>query len=126
MNVLPKFALAVAALGAVTPTTAQEASFIHRLGRDTMAVEQFTRTANRIVGEVASRTGAAVTRFQYDVTLGRDGKPTAVTYRVRNAAGAPLPNQPTEVRLTFSGDSVKREAVYADSTNTRMLAATSG
>jgi hypothetical protein len=105
------------------PAGAQEASFVHRLGNDTIAIEQFTRTANRLVGEVVSRQGAAVTRLQYEVTLAADGRPTAVTYRPRNAAGAALPNQPNEVRLTFVGDSVKREAVFADSVSTRMLPA---
>ena len=121
-----RISILTACLVCAGPVAAQEVSFIHRLGRDTMAVEQFTRTANRVTGEVASRSGNAVLRWQYDVTLGRDGRPVSAIYRGRNAAGAPLPNQPTEIRLTFVGDSVKREAVYADSTNTRMLPAVGG
>ena len=99
---------------------------MHRLGKDTIAVEQYTRTGNRLVGEVATRQGGAVNRIQYEVTLAADGKPTAVVYRARNAAGAVAANQPNEVRITFVGDSVKREAVYADSVNTRVLPALLG
>ena len=47
------------------------------------------------------------------------------SYRAR-LTGAPAANQPREVRLTFAGDSVKREAVFADSTSVRMLAAARG
>jgi hypothetical protein len=108
------------------PVRAQEASFVHRLGKDTIAVEQYTRTGNRLVGEVATRQGASVNRIQYEVTLAADGKPTAVVYRARNAAGAVAANQPNEVRITFLGDSVKREAVFADSVNTRVLPAVRG
>lgn len=105
---------------------AQQSSFVHRLGSDTLAVEQFTHTANRLAGEVASRQGNAVVRFQYDVALDRTGAPVSAVYRTRTAAGEPLPNAPLEVRLTFRGDSVKREAVFADSTNVRMLPAVRG
>lgn len=108
------------------PAAAQQASLVHRLGRDTVAVEQFTRTANRVVGEVAVRGNQAVTHFHYDVVLDKNGRATSAVYRSRTPAGAPLPNQPSEVRLTFVGDSVRREAVFADSTNTRMLAAVQG
>jgi DUF2911 family protein len=112
--------------GGVAELVGQEASFIVRLGRDTMAVEQLTRTPNRVTGEVASRLGAAVTRLQYEVTLNREGRAVTAVYRSRNASGQPLANQPNEIRLTFAGDSVKREAVFADSTNVRTLPAVRG
>ncbi|MEX2283814.1 MAG: DUF2911 domain-containing protein [Gemmatimonadota bacterium] len=119
--------IALAAAAALTTQArAQQTTFVYRLGRDTTAIEQFTRTGNRITGETVNRSGAAVTRLQYEVTLGSDGRPTAVVYRTRNAAGATLPNAPTEIRLTFVGDSVRREAVFADSTSRRTLAAVRG
>ena len=37
--------IALSALAFATPALAQETVFVHRLGRDTVAVEQFTRTA---------------------------------------------------------------------------------
>ena len=114
--------LALTASGA----SAQQATFVYRLGRDTTAIETMTRAGNRVTGEVVSRGGAAVTRLQYEVTLNAAGMPTSAVYRQRNAAGAVMPNGPTEIRLTFAGDSVKREAVFADSTSVRMLPAQRG
>jgi hypothetical protein len=115
--------IAGVSLAGALPVGGQQATLVHRLGRDTMAVEQYTRTANRLAGEVLSRMGGAVTRVQYDVALSNEGRPVTAIYRQRNAAGARLPNQPAEIRLTFVGDSVKREAVFDDSVSTRMVSA---
>jgi hypothetical protein len=117
---------ALFAVALATPALAQEAAFVVMLGKDTMAVEKYTRTATRMTGELASRFGAAGNRLSYEVTLASSGRPVSVVYRARPLTGAPAATQPREVRLTFVGDSVKREAVFADSTNTRMLAAVHG
>jgi hypothetical protein len=101
----------------------QPASFVHRLGNDTLAIEQYTRTADRLTGEMLRRNGNVVTRLQYDVVLDKNGNAVSVTFRDRAPNGSPAANQPTEVRLTFVGDSVKREAQFGDSVNTRMIAA---
>jgi len=114
-------ALATAVLFAA-PAVAQQGSIVYRLGLDTIAVEQFSRTATRFSGEVVRRN-PTVLRLQYDVTLGADGRPTRATVRQRQADGTVIPNAPTELRLTFTADSVKRESVFADSTPTRMIAA---
>ena len=118
--------LSLFTIALVTPALAQEASFVVMLGKDTIAVEKYTRTSTKMTGELASRLGAAGNRLSYEVTLGADGRPTAAIYRARPLAGTPAATQPGEVRLTFAGDSVKREAVFADSTNVRMLAAAKG
>ena len=103
---------------------AQETTIVYRLGRDTAAVEQYTRTNNRLTGEMVQRTGAAVTRTTYDYTM-QGGKVTSVVIRRFGADGNPLPNQPTEWRFTLNGkgDSAKREVVFKDSTSTRMFVA---
>jgi len=116
----------LAVLCLTTPALAQEASFVVRLGRDTVAIEKLTRTPTRVTGELASRFGAAGNRLSYEVTLDRTGRPTAIVYRARPLTGNPNPNAAREVRLALLGDSVRREAVYADSTNTRMLPAARG
>jgi hypothetical protein len=121
-----RVALAIAPVLLAGSAYAQQSSLVHRLGRDTIAVEQFTRTGDRVTGEVVSRGGTAVTRLQYEVALDRNGRPTSAIYRTRSAEGTPIPNQPVEVRLTFIGDSVRREATFADSTNVRMIAAVRG
>jgi hypothetical protein len=114
-------ALLTAALS--TPALGQEGTFVVLLGKDTVAIEKYTRTGTKMTGELASRLGGAGNRLSYEVTLASDGRPTAVIYRARPLTGNPAANAPREVRLTFVGDSVRREAVYADSTNSRMLAA---
>ena len=106
-----------------TALEAQQASFVYRLGKDTIAVEQYTRSANRLTGEVASRQGAAVVRTLYDVTIGADGRATAVTYKLFGSDGKPIKGRPIEVRYVVSGDSAQRTIVWADSTQTRTVAA---
>ncbi len=54
--------------------SAQSASVEYRLGADTVAIEQFTRTATKLTGEMVQRSGAAVVRVNYDMTLGSDGR----------------------------------------------------
>ena len=98
-----------------SPAMAQQASFVYRLGRDTVAIEQFTRTVNRVSGEMVQRTGPSVIFVRYDMTLGPGGRPASVSLRRMQPDGSPLPNQPTEVRLTFAADSVVREVVRGDS-----------
>ncbi|MES2176757.1 MAG: DUF2911 domain-containing protein [Gemmatimonadota bacterium] len=119
LRLLALVALATPALS----VSAQEASFIYRLGKDTMNVEQFTRTANRIVGEVVTRNGAVVTRTQYDATLGVDGRATAATYKILGADGKPIKGRPVEIKYVVNGDSAVRTINWGDSTATRTLGA---
>lgn len=109
-------------LGASASAAAQDATIIYRLGRDTVAVEQFTRTPTRLSGESMLRQGTAITRSQYDVTLA-GGKPTVLVFRRRQADGSPIPNNPVEWRLTFGADSTRREIVWKDSTQAQSFAA---
>ena len=112
-------------IGGSAPLSAQDGTFVLLLGKDTMAVEKYTRTATKLAGDVASRFGAAGTRLTYDVTLA-NGRPTAIVYRARPLSGTPAPTAAREIRITFVGDSIRREAVFSDSTNTRMLPAAGG
>ena len=50
---------------------AQPASFIYRLGKDTAAVEQYTRTATSLAGDMVQRNGPAIARYRYAITLGK-------------------------------------------------------
>jgi len=123
--------LSILLLASAIPTAtlgAQQASFVYRLGKDTAIVEQYTRTASKLTGEVVSRTGPVVVRTQYDVTLSKDklANPTAATFKILGADGKPIRGRPLEVRYTLVGDSAQRVIVWADSTQTRMLAAPGG
>ncbi len=108
---------------AATSVSAQPASFVYRLGKDTVAIEQFTRTATGITGEMVQRSGAAVARYQYTLTLGKNGRPTTASIKRTNADGSLPPNTPRDTRFTVTADSVVREAVFADSTQRRAFAA---
>ena len=122
----PSAVFIVATLTGMSFTTslaAQSASIVYKLGRDTVAVEQFTRTATAMSGEMVQRNGAAVVRYQYSVTIGRDGRPMAATIKRMNADGSVAPNAPTETRFTVRTDSIVREAVFADSVQRRAFAA---
>lgn len=111
--------LASAALSA----SAQSGAMVYRLGRDTVAVEQFTRTRSGVTGEMVTRSGPAVQRVQYEITLGNTGRPTSASFRRRQADGTPFPNQPGELRFTFRGDSATRTIVWPDSSPSRTFAA---
>src|SRR5690349_14666968 len=104
---------AIAAIASLA--SAQDATIVYRLGKDTAAVEQFNRSASKLTGEMVQRTGAAVTRTQYELTLDK-GRIAAATYRRRQADGTPIPNQPVEYRFTFRTDSAVREIQFTDST----------
>jgi hypothetical protein len=116
-------ALALLLVASITrPATAQDGTIVYRLGKDTVAVEQFSRTANRFSGEMVTRSGAAVIRTRYDLTVA-GGRVTEATVRRMAADGSPLPNTPTEYRFTFRADSATRALVFADSQSSRTFAA---
>jgi hypothetical protein len=98
---------------------AQDGVLVYRLGQDTVAIEQFSRTRTQLTGETVTRSGASVSRTQYEVTLGPSGRPTAAVIRRRQADGSPVPNAPVEYRFTFGADSATRRLVWPDSTSSR-------
>ena len=101
------------ALLVAAPLSAQQASLVYRLGKDTLAIEQYARTSTRLNGEMVQRVGAAVVRVLYDVTVGSDGRPTAATIRRVQPDGSPLASAPAETRFRVTADSVIREVVWA-------------
>lgn len=118
---------ALVALAAAPLTTArvaaQPASIIYKLGKDTVAIEQFTRTASAMNGEMIQRSGPAVVRYSYTMALGKDGKPTSASIKRMNGDGSVPAGSPTETKFSVKGDSIVREAVFADSTQRRAFAA---
>lgn len=106
--------------------TAQQGSLVYRLGKDTVAAETFTRTAQRMSGDMFARNGPVINRIQYDIAIGADGRPASAIIKRRQADGTPFAGQPTETRLTFTPDSIRREIVFADSTQKRSFAAAKG
>ena len=125
MNTTIRIVAVVAFAGAIPSASllAQQASFVYRLGKDTIAVEQYTRSASRLTGDVVSRTGPLVVRTQYDVAIGGDGRVTTATYRILGADGKPIKGRALEVRYVVKADSVTRTVTWADSSQTRTFAA---
>src|SRR5262245_24090141 len=122
MKTIKTLGLATAVISAMSGVaSAQDATIIYRLGRDTVAVEQMTRTSPHLAGETLLRQGTALTRSQYDVTLS-SGRVTTLVFRRRQADGSPIPNNPTEWRFTFRPDSSRREIVWKDSTQSQTFA----
>lgn len=103
--------------------SAQSASVVYRLGKDTVAIEQYTRTATSLSGEMVQRSGAAVARVRYSMTLGKNGRPTGASLVRLAADGSLPPNTPKETRFTITADSIVREMVFADSVQRRAFAA---
>lgn len=120
MRILP-----LALIVAPAVLSAQSASFIYRLGKDTAAVEQFTRTATAINGDMVQRNGPAIARYRYAITLGKDGRPTAALLQRLNQDGSAAP-APSTFRFAIAADSIVREVVFADSTQRRAFAAKGG
>lgn len=105
-------------LGAAAVAQAQDATIVYRLGRDTVAIEQFTKTPTKLTGEMVTRSGAAVTRTSYEIDYANGRVSHALVKRMA-ADGTPLPNTPREYHLIWKGDSVTRLLTFADSSPQR-------
>ena len=110
--------LTLLALGMLPlPVAAQQATLAYRLGKDTVAIEQYTHQNNRIAGVMVQRAGPAVTVTRYEMTYGTNGRPTSAKIARSQPDGSPLPNQPIEIRFMAYPDSIVREVVRPDSTS---------
>ena len=104
----------------VTVNAPETGAFIVRLGSDTVAIERYTRTADRLEGDIALRSPARI--GHYVIMLAPDGRPTTAEYAVRRPDGSLLPNAPRGMTLTFGPDTVV-SVVNGDSVITRRVGA---
>ncbi len=93
-----------------TVVSAQTGAFVVRLGTDTIAVERFQRTGDRIEGTVVRHT-PATNVVRYTITLNADGTVSSYRHAIVRADGSPMPNAPVPLTLRFTGDSVLRDIV---------------
>lgn len=123
MNHLLRRVIAASAAATLLTTVAaaQDGAIVYRLGGDTIAMERWSRAPSRFSGEMVTRSGAAVIRASYDLTLS-GGRVTAATVKRMQADGTPVTNGPTEYRFTFGADSATRTVVWPDSTQARTWA----
>src|ERR1700704_2579097 len=95
---------------------AQTGQFLVRLGRDTLALEQYTRPADRLEGEQVIRSPRTVHRL-YTATFGPGGTIERFELITHNVSGAPGPLE-RRATITFSGDSAVMTLPRGDSTTT--------
>jgi hypothetical protein len=108
--------LPIAALVLPAVLSAQTGQFLVRLGRDTLAVERYTRTADRLEGEQLLRSPRTVHRL-YTATFGPGGAIERFELISRNVSGGPGPME-RRATATFSGDSAVMTVPRGDSTAT--------
>ena len=80
-------------------------TLLTKLGSDTIAIEQFSRTARHMEGTLVSRVpGTRVSR--YSVDLAANGTPTRADYSVRRGDGTPIPGELQSLSVRYGTDSV--------------------
>lgn len=107
---MSKHLLALLLVGSSSSAMAQTGAFVVRLGTDTIAVERFQRTGNRIEGTVVRHT-PLTNVVHFTITLNADGSVGSYQQRITRADGAPVSTAPTPLTMRFTGDSVIREIV---------------
>jgi hypothetical protein len=115
------------ALLAVIPPPSQgtaAGAFIVRLGSDTVFVEQYVRTADRLEGDQISRVAVRTTRRHFVATLDAQGNITRyeVTARLAGEGAGPL----QRASMTLTGDSATVQMTVGDSTRILRVAAPAG
>jgi hypothetical protein len=112
MNPLGQMLFAVALAAPVATSTAQSGGYVATLGSDTLHVESFTRTADRISGTIVTRS--PLTRVaRYELRF-ENGKPSRYELRTARGDGSPDPGTGANANLLLTGDSLTREITAAD------------
>lgn len=89
---------------APVPAVPRTSAYVVMLGRDTIAVDQYTRVGDRLEGTLVVRAPrTTVTRYQ--VMLHADGTPASAESSVRLADGTLVPGAPRSVAVSYGSDS---------------------
>jgi hypothetical protein len=96
----PPVSIPPATASAPGPTT-----LLVRLGADTIAVEQYTRTSTRMEGVLVQRS-PFTTIARYSVDLGANNAPARAEYSLRRGDGTAITGQMQSLSVRFGGDSV--------------------
>jgi hypothetical protein len=110
----------LAAQAAATP--ADSGRFIVRHGSDTVATEQFSRTATTLNGTLALRNGRS-TAQSYEVVVAPDASVAAIEVTVRERADTaqPTPRVVQRARVIFKDDSVSVDDISNHGLQTRLF-----
>ena len=105
---------------AAAPAAAQESGgFVLRLGRDTMVVEEFTRTAEAITGTLVSRSPRTTVRT-YTAALRPDGTVSRLEMTTRIPAAPAI--LPQTVTIVLGADSAEVRVVRGDTVREMRMA----
>jgi len=124
-------ALALVALPGCTPSStstplpvspAGAITLLVRLGDDTLAVEQYTRSGSRMEGVLVQRT-PFTTMAHYSVQLAEGNVPRRAEYTLRRGNGAMVAGTSQSLSVGFGADSVSFTAHRASGDTTRTAAA---
>ncbi|HEX6809849.1 MAG TPA: DUF2911 domain-containing protein [Gemmatimonadaceae bacterium] len=99
---IPAVLLALA--GRPTAPPNEHASFVTTLGRDTVVIESFTRTATKLDGDMVVRVPGTVI-CHYELDLGSSGNITKSVVDVKPVSAANV--APRHVTLNYVGDSLR-------------------
>jgi len=99
--------------------TAQSGQFVVRLGRDTLAIEQYTRTVDQLQAEQVVRSPRTVHRI-YTATFGPGGTITRFELVTHNVSGAPGRVE-SKATASFAGDSAIVTVPRGDTTVTQRV-----
>jgi hypothetical protein len=99
-------------------------AFVVRLGTDTLALEQYTRTATQLQGQYVIRTPRSLHRI-YTIDLNPDGTVRRLQLVTHNIGGGPGPME-TKNSVDFSGDTAVMVSPRGDSSVTSKLAVPRG
>src|SRR6059058_3830451 len=110
------WSLLIATLAIPTGLPAQSGQFLVRLGRDTLAIERYTRTADRLEGEQVVRSPRTVHRL-YTATFGPGGVVERFELITHNVSGGPGPLE-RRATASFSGDTAVMTVPRGESTAT--------
>src|SRR2546421_3289008 len=99
-------------------------AFVVRLGTDTVALEQYTRTATQLRGEYVVRTPRSLHRI-YTADLNPDGTVRRWELVTHNIGGGPGPME-TKASVDFSGDTAVMVSPQGDGTVTSKFAVPRG
>ena len=104
---------------------AQAGGFLVTLATDTISAERWTRTGNRVEGTAVAHSPFARV-ITWSMTLNADGTPATFEQSVVRADGTAIPNTPTVMKMTFTGDSLIRDVTLNGNATSRRSAAPKG
>jgi hypothetical protein len=113
----PAVSIPPVAPGAPAPIT-----LLVRLGADTIAVEQYTRTGARMEGVLVQRA-PFTTIARYSVDMGVNSVPARAEYSLRRGDGTTITGQMQSLSVRFGGDSVTFVGHRTSGDTTRSAAA---